>query len=71
VEHTGETIKVEMFRYAGVLDYAGTFNREVTEVYEMIRPESSFLRFIMEFHFSAWYQNSRTEQDADEGNIGA
>lgn len=71
VEHTGETIKVEMFRYAGVLDYAGTFNREVTEVYEMIRPQSSFFRFIMEFHFSTWYQNSRTEQDANEGNIGA
>ncbi|MBN1881611.1 MAG: hypothetical protein JW885_05505 [Deltaproteobacteria bacterium] len=71
VEHTGDTTRLEMFRYVGVLDYAGTFNREVTEVYEMIRPESAFFRFIMGFHFHAWYQNSRSMQEADKGNMGA
>jgi hypothetical protein len=71
VEHTGDSTRVEMFRYAGVLDYAGTFNREVTEVYEMVRKESAFYRFIMEFHFLVWYQDSRTEEEAGRGNMGA
>jgi len=37
----------------------------------MVRPESAFFRFIMEFHFYTWYQNSRMEHEADEGNMGA
>jgi hypothetical protein len=71
VERTGDSLRLELFRYAGVLDYAGTFNREVTEVYEMIRPESEFFRFIMEFHFYNWYQNSRMDEEGERGNMGA
>jgi hypothetical protein len=61
---------VEIFRHAGVLDYTGTLKREVTEVYEIIRPDSPFYLFIMDQHFQAWYDRSRTAEDVREGLLG-
>jgi hypothetical protein len=70
VEQGGEGRNVEIFRYAGVLDYAGTLRREVTEVYEIIRPDSLFYLFIMDKHFEKWYEASRSVEDVREGLLG-
>jgi hypothetical protein len=70
VEQQGEGRHVEMFRYAGILDYAGTVKREVTEVYEIIRPDSLFYLFIMDRYFEKWYKASRSVQDVREGLLG-
>jgi len=70
VEEQNEGRHVEMFRYAGILDYAGTQKREVTEVYEIIRPDSLFYLFIMDQHFKKWYQASRSVEDVRDGLLG-
>jgi hypothetical protein len=70
VEQHKEGRHVEMFRYAGILDYAGTQKREVTEVYEIIRPDSLFYLFIMDRHFEKWYDASRSVDDVREGLLG-
>jgi hypothetical protein len=70
VEQKREGKHVEMFRYAGILDYAGTLKREVTEVYEIIRPDSLFYLFIMDKHFEKWYKASRSVDDVREGLLG-
>ncbi len=70
VEQHGEARHVEMFRYAGIIDYAGTQKREVTEVYEIIRPDSLFYLFIMDRHFEKWYEASRSVEDVREGLLG-
>ena len=59
-----------MFRYAGIIDYADTQKREVTEVYEIIRPDSLFYLFIMDRHFEKWYEASRSVEDVREGLLG-
>jgi hypothetical protein len=71
VEKMTKGVTVEMFRYAGILDYAGTLKREVTEVYEILRPDSEFFSFIMKHHFQGWYEQSRTTKDVKEGLLGA
>jgi hypothetical protein len=70
VEQGKEGRHVEMFRYAGILDYAGTLRREVTEVYEIIRPDSLFYLFIMDRYFEKWYEASRSMEDVREGLLG-
>ncbi len=70
VERTPGGPAVEIFRYAGILDYAGTLKREVTEVYEIIRPDSPFYHFVMEHHFNPWYDRSRSVEDVREGLLG-
>ncbi len=70
VEQGGEGRHVEMFRYAGILDYAGTLKREVTEVYEIVRPDSLFYLFIMDRFFERWYEASRSVDDVRDGLLG-
>jgi hypothetical protein len=70
VELHKEGRHVEMFRHAGIIDYAGTQKREVTEVYEIIRPDSLFYLFVMDRHFEKWYEASRSVEDVREGLLG-
>jgi hypothetical protein len=63
VEHTNKKLSVEMFRYAGQLDYSGTTKREMTHIYEMIRPDSAFYTFIIDHHFDVWYRDFRKSAD--------
>ena len=68
VEHKLGEMNVEIFRYAGAIDYAGTLKQEVTEVYEMIWPNSPFFNFIMDNHFDKWYKQSKESAEKKEEN---
>ncbi len=60
---------VEVFRYAGNIDYTGTTKREHTEVYEIIRPTSQFYKFIMDYHFKEWYEDSKVKDEQSKGIV--
>jgi hypothetical protein len=69
VESKKDRNLVEIFRYAGNIDYTGTSKREHTEVYEIIRPTSLFYRFIMDHHFMEWYEGSKVKDEESKGIV--
>lgn len=69
VENKKDRDIVEIFRYAGNIDYTGTSKREHTEVYEIIRPSSLFYKFIMDHHFLEWYEGSKVKDEESKGIV--
>ncbi len=67
IEDKKDRVNVEMFRYSGSIDYAGTLKKELTDVYELIRPDSLFYHFIMDNHFSEWYEDSKLKDEQSKG----
>ena len=67
VEHSERGVDFELYRNVGELDYAGTEKKEMTDVFEMIRPDSAFYQFIQKYHFDQWYKDAKKTIDLKNG----
>jgi len=56
---SAENENVEMFRYVGQVLFRGFEVSRPTPVYEILRPQSPFVRLVVKHHLDAWFEEAQ------------